>query len=207
MEECLTYELSPYPMLLFTDTGHMRLPQDKPELAAHLIEKYAGLIQADASMDTTVMDGGALMHHVVWGKRKRKKDEPKPLVRDIVKLYVDKAKRESSTSSTIIVFDGYQRGSPKDHCRKIGSPIRGLEVDLDMGTPITSQQSVFLSNPDNKSSLIGFVTEALEDAGMKVVRCQADADVTIAQTVFTEELSMTLSMMTCDSSSITKYCC
>ena len=57
-----------------------------------------------------------------------------------------------------------------------------------MGTPITSQQSVFLSNPDNKSSLIGFVTEALEDAGKKVVRCQADADVTIAQTVFTEAL-------------------
>ena len=107
------------------------------------------------------------------------------------------------------MFDGYQRGPPKDHCRKIRSPIRGLEVDLDMGTPITSQQSVFLSNPDNKSSLIGFVTEALEDAGMKVVRCQADADVTIsiAQTVFTEALSMTLSMMTCDSSSITKHCC
>ena len=66
MEECLTYELSPYPMSLFTDTGHMRLPQDKSELAAHLIEKCAGLIQADANMNTTVMDGGALMHHVVW---------------------------------------------------------------------------------------------------------------------------------------------
>ena len=188
MEECLTYELSPYPMSLFTDTGHMRLPQDKSELATDLIEKYDGLIQADANMDTTVLDGGALMHHVVWGKRKWKKDEPKPLVQDIVKLYVDKAKRESSTSSTIIVFDGYQRGSPKDHCRKIRSPTRGLEVDLDMGTPITSQQSVFLSIQDNKSSLIGFVTEALEDPGMKVARCQADADVTIAQTVFTEAL-------------------
>ena len=147
------------------------------------------------------------MHHVVWSKRKRKKDEPKPLVRNIMKLYIDKAKREISTSSTIIVLDGYQKGSTKDHCRKIRSPIRGLEVDLDMGTPITSQQSVFFSNPDNKSSLIGLVTEALEDAEMKVVQCQADADVTIAQTVFTEELSMTLSMMTCDSSSITKHCC
>ena len=75
-------------MSLFTDTGHMQLPQDKSELAAHLIEKYAGLIQTDANMNTTVMDGGALMHHVVWGKRKRKKDKPKPLVRDIMKLYV-----------------------------------------------------------------------------------------------------------------------
>ena len=119
MEECLTYKLSPYPMSLFTDTAHMRLPQDKSELATHLIEKYDGLIQADANMETTVIDGEALMHHVVWGKRKWKKDDPKPLVRDIVKLYVDKAKRESSTSSTIIVFDGYQRWSPKGHCRKI----------------------------------------------------------------------------------------
>ena len=91
MEECLTYELSPYPMSLFTDTGHMQLPQDKSELVTHLIEKYDGHIQADANMDTTVMYGGALMHHVIWGKRKWKKDEPKPLVRDIVKLYVDKA--------------------------------------------------------------------------------------------------------------------
>ena len=73
-------------MSLFTDTGHMRLPQDKSELATYLIEKYDKLIQADANMDTTVMDGAALMHHVVWGKKKRKKDEPKPLVRDIVKL-------------------------------------------------------------------------------------------------------------------------
>ena len=56
MEECLTYELSPYPMSLFTDTGHMRLPQNKSELATDLIEKYDGLIQADANMDTTVMD-------------------------------------------------------------------------------------------------------------------------------------------------------
>ena len=113
-------------MSLFTDTSHMRLPQDKAELSAHLIEKYAGLIQADANMGTKVIDGRALMHHVVCSKRKRKKDEPKPLVRDIVKLYVDKAKREISTSSTIIVFDGCQRGSTKDHCRKIRSPIRGL---------------------------------------------------------------------------------
>ena len=141
-------------MSLFTDTDHMQLPHDKSELATHLIEKYDGLIQAD-----TNMDGGALMYHVVWGK---KKDELKPLVRDIVKLYVDKAKRESSTSSTIIVFDGYQRGSPEDHCRKIRSPIRGLDVDLDMGTPITSQQSIFLSNPDNQSSLIGFVKKHLK---------------------------------------------
>ena len=79
-------------------------------MATHLIEKYDGLMQADANMGTTVMDGGILMHHLLWGKRKRKKDEPKPLVRDIVQLYVDKAKRDSSTSSTIIVFDGYQRG-------------------------------------------------------------------------------------------------
>ena len=90
----------------------------------------------------------------------------------------------------MIVFDGCQRWSTKNHCRKIRSLIRGLQVDLDMGTPITSQQSVFLSSPDNKSSLIGFVTEALGDAGMEVVRCQADADVTIAQTVFTEALKV-----------------
>ena len=56
-------------MSLFTDTGHMRLPHDKSELATHLIEKYDGLIQADANMD-----GRALKYHVVWGKRKRKKD-------------------------------------------------------------------------------------------------------------------------------------
>ena len=81
-----------------------------------------------------------------------------------------------------------REGRPKTIAGK-AEAIRGLiEVDLDKGTPITSQQYVFLSNPDNKSSLIRFVTGALDDAGMKVVRCQADADVTIAQTVYTEAL-------------------
>ena len=69
MEECLTYELPPYPMSPFTDIGHLRLPQDKSELAAHLIEKYAGLIQADANMNTTVMDASWLSCIMWFGAR------------------------------------------------------------------------------------------------------------------------------------------
>ena len=159
-------------MSLFTDTGYMRLLHDKSELATHLIEKYDGRIQADANMDTTVMDGGALMHHVVWGKRKRKKDEPKPLVRNIVKLYVDKAKRESSTFSNIIVIDGYQRGSPKDHCRKIRIPIRGLEVDLDGNRALvrSGRLSELDSCPNLGSEIIGLLSEAVSNPNWALVR-------------------------------------
>ena len=93
--------------------------------------------------------------HVLWPK----KDKPPPLVGDIMKLYVDKVMKESSTSEDIVVFDGYD-SSAKDHCRLLRSPIRGLQIDLDWKTPVTTQQPVPLSNPDNKSALIGFLGDA-----------------------------------------------
>ena len=95
--------------------------------------------------------------------------------------------KERSTSEDIVVFDGYD-SSAKDHCRLLKSPIRGLQIDLDWNTPVTNQQPVFLSNPDNKSVLIGFLGDALDDTGIEVDRCRADAHVMIAQTAFTEAL-------------------
>ena len=95
--------------------------------------------------------------------------------------------KESSTSEDNAVFDGCD-SSAKDHCRLLRSPIRGLQIDLDWNTPVTTQQPVFLSSPDNKSALIGFLGDALDDTGIEAVRCRADADVMIAQTAFTEAL-------------------
>ena len=123
--------------------------------------------------------------HVLW--LKPKKDKPPPLVRDIVKLHVDKVMKESSTLEDIVVFYGYDSSS-KDHCRLLRSPIRGLQNDLDWNTPVTTQQPVFLSNTDNKSAFIGSLGDALDDTGIEVVRCRADADVMIVQTAFTEAL-------------------
>ena len=102
-------------------------------------------------------------------------------------MYVDKVMKEISTSEDIVVFDGYD-SSAKDHCRLLRSPIRGLQIELDWNTPVTTLQPVFLSNPDIKSALIGFLRDALDDSGIEVVRCRADADVMIAQTAFTEAL-------------------
>ena len=85
------------------------------------------------------------------------------------------------------MFDGYD-SSARDHCRLLRSPIRGLQIDLDWNTPVTTQQPVFLSNPDNKSALIGFLGDALDGTGIEVVRCRADADVMIAQMAFAEAL-------------------
>ena len=95
--------------------------------------------------------------------------------------------KEISTSEDIVAFDGYD-SSAKDDCRFLRSPIRGLQIDLDWNTPVTTQQPVFLSNPDNKSALIGFLRDGLDDTGIEVVRCRADADVVIAQMAFTEAL-------------------
>ena len=95
--------------------------------------------------------------------------------------------KEISTLEDIVVFDDYDR-SAKDHCRLLRSPIRGLQIDLDWNIPVRTQQPIFLSNPDNKSALIGFLIDALDETGIEVVRCRADADVMIAQTAFTEAL-------------------
>ena len=120
-------------------------------------------------------------------KKRKLNTDFKIKIRDIVKLYVDKVMKESSISENIVVLDGCD-SSAKDHCRLLRSPIRGLQIDLDWNTPVTIQQPVFLSNPDNKSALIGFLGDALDDTGIEAVRCRADADVMIAQTAFTEAL-------------------
>ena len=81
-------------------------------------------------------------------KKRKLNTDFKVKFRDIVKLYVNKVMKESSTSEDIVVFDGCD-SSAKDHCRLLRSPIRGLQVDLDWNTPVTTQQPVFQSNPDN----------------------------------------------------------
>ena len=94
-----------------------------------------------------------------WAKKRKLNIDFKVKIRDIVKLYIDKVMKESSTSEDIVVFDSYD-SSAKDHCRLLRSPIRDLQNDLDWNTPVTTQQPVFLSNSDNKCALIGFLGDA-----------------------------------------------
>ena len=96
---------------------------------------------------------------ILWPKPK--KDKPPPLVRDIVKLYADKVMKESSTSEDIVVLNGYD-SSAKDHCCLLRSQIRGLQIDLDWNTPVTTQQpvgkSVRLWGDDTDLMVIGHPT-------------------------------------------------
>ena len=72
-------------------------------------------------------------------KKRKLNIDFKVKIRDIVKLYVDKVMKESSTSEDIVVLDGYD-SSAKDHCRLLRSPIRGLQIDLNWNkTPVTTQ--------------------------------------------------------------------
>ena len=69
MEEVFRYELSPYPLSIFEESGMMRSTK-KSELVDIFIEKYGLNTKTDGivlNADHVVIDGGALLHRVPWG--------------------------------------------------------------------------------------------------------------------------------------------
>ena len=69
MEEVFRYELSPYPLSIFEESGMMRSTK-KSELMDIFIEKYGLNTKTDGIVldaDHVVIDGGALLHRVPWG--------------------------------------------------------------------------------------------------------------------------------------------
>ena len=93
------HELTPYPMSLFKD-GLMRKP-DKSSLKPLILPKTCN-IESPLSI---VIDGGALLHKVLW--------PPSLTYRELLGHYVSSVRRRYG--KCCVVFDGYGASSTKDH--------------------------------------------------------------------------------------------
>ena len=128
-------------------------------------------------MQRYVIDGGYLLHRVVWDKQST--------YREIIQKYINHV--ESHYQKSSIVFDGYQDGpSTKDHehgqraMKSKKSPDASVHLEDSIGD--ISQQA-FLANSNNKKCFIELLVRALCSNGHDVLQCRGDADTSLVSTV------------------------
>ncbi|KAJ8875534.1 hypothetical protein PR048_023429 [Dryococelus australis] len=156
----LKYELVPIPPFLFDEVSILRFPP---------------LPRQVNKADTIIIDGGYLLHVVVW-------DYPSTYG-EVVNTYLQYVVKNYSTS-VIVVFDGYGESlSTKGEERKRSASFMcSRNIELDRSTAVRTSQRDFLKNTHNKEQLIRLLIESFEHAGLVVIQAPADADTLIVET-------------------------
>lgn len=171
LEHFVEYEFVNYSPSLFDDYS-MRKPA-KPALAQSLeVDKH--ITDEPLSPTVTIIDGGHLLHAVVW---------PTPLTyREVIDLYVNYVVRHYK-EQIIVVFNGYESvqttKSLEQRRRALLKSSANITLILDAST--TTNQSEFLHNCHNKASLIKELTSAFASQNIQVVQALGDADFDIVK--------------------------
>ena len=130
--------------------------------------------EEEDSDEEFVLDGGSLLHKVLW----RKQDSFSAISNTYATYVCHRYKRVT------VVFDGYECGpSTKDaaHLRRSAGVV-GPAVLFTGDTLLTSRKEVFLSNQANKQRFIMFISEAMNSQGVRVLHAKGDADNLIVKT-------------------------
>jgi len=172
MEPYFSYELTPTPTALFKDDVFRKTAKSK--LAQELV-KLLGENQTVACADRFVLDGGCLLHRVVW--------PPDSTYAEIVSHYVQYVKRHYGHKCHI-VFDGYSVApTPKDleHERRRESRM-SPDIDVEEHIPAYHNQAGFMMNTHNKSLFIRMLAAQLQQHQYTVRHAVDDADTLIVKT-------------------------
>jgi hypothetical protein len=169
LEIYFQYELTTVPTALFTDHGMRKT--NKAALTKELRKNLKKTPMLNELPQMHVIDGGCLLHRVIWAET--------GTYADIAKLYVNFVRKHYG-ESCIIVFDGYNSGpSVKDqeHVRRAKncSPV----IDLNESNPIYKNQSAFLMNARNKQSLVQLLSVYFQQQNYEVRHAENDADTVI----------------------------
>ena len=172
MEEHLCYELAQQPPSLF-DKGNMRI-SNKHVLGTYLKSKVTA-IQVIPEPAHFVIDGGHLLHIIIWPKD--------ATYQQVLDTYVSSVKNHYGLGS-YVVFDGYtDRMTTKDAERqRRASHLASSEILFERSMKVTTPQKPFLQNTKNKSRFIKFLMEDLARNGIKVEQHVGDADSLIVST-------------------------
>lgn len=175
LRSALDYELSPFPLSLFDSKGLVR---KTPKSKLYTMFKPVAISHDEGSMDKCyyVIDGGFLLHKVVW-----------PIdstYDDICESYV-KYIRENYGHYVWVVFDGYNIdnvGTKSYERYTRGVKKCGAAVAFERNMATTIAQSNFLSNTTNKDKFVSLLTLHLHQAGVIVSQAEEDADRLIVKT-------------------------
>lgn len=175
LANCLTYELAPRPPSLF-EKSMMRKIKNK----AIMYDIFQSLLSLETSESdqgnstdfTFVVDGGFLLHRVVWPSMST--------YEQLYGVYVSYVLRHYGTCCTV-VFDGYdERNNTKaeEHRRRAAKSV-SVDIMFDEAMEATIPQEKFLGNPRNKTRFIEGLTIRFRRAGICVKQAVSDADVLI----------------------------
>ncbi|CAH2085135.1 unnamed protein product [Euphydryas editha] len=171
--KALSYELSPFPLSLFDEHGLMR-----KTAKSELYKIFEPCLQSPALTLNSiyVIDGGWLLHHVVWPHGKK--------YIEILHNYYTFIVKNFGLQATVI-FDGYTRettGTKSYERYRRKQKCVAADVDISPDTLITLTQTKFLSNIANKQKFVDLLSNYLEQRKINCRIAEEDADILIVKT-------------------------
>ena len=176
LEKSLEYELTPFPLSLFSEKDQLMHDANKAAFAQECLKDRVEVLDSPTMKNKSyVIDGGWLLRQTSWGKSDTWKT--------IIERYVDLVQYLGSSSEAVsVIFDGYE-SSTKDHThrRRMKHFCHDMQINLE-NIPYTTKEK-FLSNANNKTELITLITNKLRENGVHVTECRDDADTAIVKSI------------------------
>ena len=164
----------------------------------HKVNKDKNTITASEALTSfkfNVVDGGSLLHKVVWQSGSK--------IKEIVSQYQKFV--NNNYGESIVVFGGYENAlSTKDHehLRRLMETGRCPNVVLELENVAYFSQNTFLNSQENQSQLIFYIAEALTIDGHKVKICKGDADIEIVSAAIDAAISGNSVMLRADDTDV-----
>ena len=146
----------------------------KPALAEALWAKLSPEAKTQLKGNVQyVLDGGALLHRVLW-------PIASPTYKEECNLYCSYLRRKYGRA--IVVFDGYEEMSTKaiTQQRRASGKVAAT-VTFTESMSITLKKDNFLSNPKSKQRFLMMLSQALQNAGCVTYHSDGDADLLIVK--------------------------
>lgn len=178
------YELSPYPLALFTNSGMRKT------VKAALYDEFCTIDDEELKKtEYYVIDGGYLLHVLRWKK------VGCLTYLDVCNAYAKYLHINFKTDRKLVVFDGYSdSNSIKESEHQRRNKHFSPKFNITESSMVFGNQESFLANSENKKQLIEMVSAVLRNEGVEVKQCVGDADVEIVQTAveISEKFSTTI---------------
>jgi len=168
IEPYFEFELTPVPASLFKNESMRKTV--KSALAKELTKSLDNKQEVEVPQ-LFVVDGGCLLHRVVWLAG--------GIYSEITQQYVNFVRKHYGHHCSI-VFDGYGNGpSVKDHEHQRRALKSCPDVDVAEQKTAFKNQSLFLTNSQNKKLFVQMLLEKLREANYAVSQAVDDADTLI----------------------------
>lgn len=166
-----TYELASVPSALFDDVSIRKGTKSSLVPILYPQTRHDECIPIESDF---VLDGGKLLHSVVWSRPTTYNELYNRYTSHVVRLY---------SRSCAVVFDGYPDTptTKGEEQRRRSSRDQSCEILFEDSMTVSTSQTQFLSNSKNKQRFIHRLSNYLTALGISVIQSYDDADTDIVR--------------------------